>query len=198
MQKGSDSVCMLRVCLPLPLQDFPSLKPDAVSLWPERLGSIHLEAVGCEGDMGEALLLSALATRDRDHSRYVEQQPRPGRVLTIGTFLSYSVGIDVQLCPHREKACLVDEDSHSSAGTLPGPGASLPSSSGPGLTSPPYTATPIDHDYVKCKKPHQQAAPDGIVPVLPTVPRAAHQLWGGCLSDFICRFVLARGVLGLG
>ncbi|GAB1295234.1 Calcineurin-binding protein 1 [Apodemus speciosus] len=60
----------------------------------------------------------------------------------------------------KEKACLVDEDSHSSAGTLPGPGASLPSSSGPGLTSPPYTATPIDHDYVKCKKPHQQAAPD--------------------------------------
>ncbi|XP_058996613.1 calcineurin-binding protein cabin-1 isoform X1 [Mustela lutreola] len=61
----------------------------------------------------------------------------------------------------KEKVCLVDEDSHSSAGTLPGPGASLPSSSGPGLTSPPYTATPIDHDYVKCKKPHQQATPDG-------------------------------------
>uniref|UniRef100_M3XUZ2 Calcineurin-binding protein cabin-1 n=1 Tax=Mustela putorius furo TaxID=9669 RepID=M3XUZ2_MUSPF len=60
----------------------------------------------------------------------------------------------------KEKVCLVDEDSHSSAGTLPGPGASLPSSSGPGLTSPPYTATPIDHDYVKCKKPHQQATPD--------------------------------------
>uniref|UniRef100_A0A8C5NYG2 Calcineurin-binding protein cabin-1 n=1 Tax=Jaculus jaculus TaxID=51337 RepID=A0A8C5NYG2_JACJA len=59
----------------------------------------------------------------------------------------------------KEKACLVDEDSHSSAGTLPGPGASLPSS-GPGLTSPPYTATPIDHDYVKCKNPHQQATPD--------------------------------------
>ncbi|XP_012906736.2 calcineurin-binding protein cabin-1 isoform X6 [Mustela putorius furo] len=31
----------------------------------------------------------------------------------------------------KEKVCLVDEDSHSSAGTLPGPGASLPSSSGP-------------------------------------------------------------------
>lgn len=91
----------------------------------------------------------------------------------------------------------MDEDSHSSAGTLLGPGASLPSSSGPGLTSPPYTATPIDHDYVKCKKPHQQATPDGIVPVLPTVPMVAHQLWGGCLSDFICRFVLLRGVLGL-
>ncbi|XP_006875013.1 PREDICTED: calcineurin-binding protein cabin-1 [Chrysochloris asiatica] len=60
----------------------------------------------------------------------------------------------------KEKACLVDEDSYSSAGPLPGPGASLPSSSGPGLTSPPYTATPIDHDYVKCKKPHQQATLD--------------------------------------
>ncbi|XP_054095583.1 calcineurin-binding protein cabin-1-like [Callithrix jacchus] len=74
----------------------------------------------------------------------------------------------------KEKACLVDEDSHSSAGTLPGPGASLPSSSGPGLTSPPYTATPIDHDYVKCKKPHQQATPDGTVPVLPTASPGRH------------------------
>lgn len=75
--------------------------------------------------------------------------------------------------PRREKACLVDEDSHSSAGTLPGPGASLPSS-GPGLTSPPYTATPIDHDYVKCKKPQQQATPDGTVPVLPTASPGRH------------------------
>ncbi|XP_051009187.1 calcineurin-binding protein cabin-1 isoform X3 [Acomys russatus] len=38
----------------------------------------------------------------------------------------------------KEKACLVDEDSHSSAGTLPGPGASLPSSSGPGPQSALY------------------------------------------------------------
>lgn len=68
----------------------------------------------------------------------------------------------------REKACMIDEDSHSSAGTVPGPGTSLPSSSGPGLTSPPYTATPVDHDYVKCKKPRQQATPDGTVPVLNT------------------------------
>lgn len=99
--------------------------------------------------------------------------------------------------PHREKACLVDEDSHSSAGTLPGPGASLPSSSGPGLTSPPYTATPIDHDYVKCKKPHQQATPDGTVPVLPTASPGRHasrgrELWA------MSRFVSVRGVLGLG
>nr|XP_056715006.1 calcineurin-binding protein cabin-1 [Euleptes europaea] len=60
----------------------------------------------------------------------------------------------------KEKLCMVDEDSHSSAGTVPGPGTSLPSSSGPGLTSPPYTATPVDHDYVKCKKNRQQATPD--------------------------------------
>uniref|UniRef100_A0A8C5LJ11 Calcineurin-binding protein cabin-1 n=1 Tax=Leptobrachium leishanense TaxID=445787 RepID=A0A8C5LJ11_9ANUR len=59
----------------------------------------------------------------------------------------------------KEKPTL-DEDSHSSAGTMPGPGNSIPSSSGPGLTSPPYTATPIDHDYVKCKPPRQQATPD--------------------------------------
>ncbi|KAF5921912.1 hypothetical protein HPG69_003984, partial [Diceros bicornis minor] len=79
----------------------------------------------------------------------------------------------------KEKVCLVDEDSHSSAGTLLGPGASLPSSSGPGLTSPPYTATPIDHDYVKCKKPHQQATPDGTVPVLPTASPGRHTNHGG-------------------
>ncbi|XP_061321969.1 calcineurin-binding protein cabin-1 isoform X1 [Pezoporus flaviventris] len=60
----------------------------------------------------------------------------------------------------KEKTCMIDEDSHSSAGTVPGPGTSLPSSCGPGLTSPPYTATPVDHDYVKCKKPRQQATPD--------------------------------------
>ncbi|KAE8634593.1 hypothetical protein XENTR_v10002360 [Xenopus tropicalis] len=60
----------------------------------------------------------------------------------------------------KEKPCTLDDDSHSSAGTMPGPGNSIPSSSGPGLTSPPYTATPIDHDYIKCKPPHQQATPD--------------------------------------
>ncbi|XP_030074198.1 calcineurin-binding protein cabin-1 isoform X1 [Microcaecilia unicolor] len=60
----------------------------------------------------------------------------------------------------KEKACILDEDSHSSAGTVPGPGTSLPSSSGPGLTSPPYTATPIDHDYIKCKPSRQRATPD--------------------------------------
>ncbi|XP_053557948.1 calcineurin-binding protein cabin-1 [Bombina bombina] len=60
----------------------------------------------------------------------------------------------------KEKTCTLDEDSHSSAGTMPGPGNSIPFSSGPGLTSPPYTATPTDHDYIKCKPPRQQATPD--------------------------------------
>ncbi|KAM3939691.1 calcineurin-binding protein cabin-1 isoform 2-T2 [Leptodactylus fuscus] len=60
----------------------------------------------------------------------------------------------------KEKHSTLDEDSHSSAGTMQGPGNSIPSSSGPGLTSPPYTATPIDHDYIKCKPPRHQATPD--------------------------------------
>ncbi|XP_066546101.1 calcineurin-binding protein cabin-1 isoform X3 [Amia ocellicauda] len=50
---------------------------------------------------------------------------------------------------------VIDEDSHSSMGTAQGPGTSLPST-GPGLTSPPYTATPVDHDYVKRKSSRQQ------------------------------------------
>ncbi|KAG7480660.1 hypothetical protein MATL_G00058640 [Megalops atlanticus] len=49
-----------------------------------------------------------------------------------------------------------DEDSHSSSvGVAPGVGTSLPSS-GPGLTSPPYTATPVDHDYAKRKTLRQR------------------------------------------
>ncbi|KAJ8379942.1 hypothetical protein SKAU_G00007200 [Synaphobranchus kaupii] len=57
----------------------------------------------------------------------------------------------------KEKApSVIDEDSHSSsAGAAPGLGTSLPSS-GPGLTSPPYTATPVDHDYAKRKTLRQQ------------------------------------------
>ncbi|KAL4660425.1 calcineurin-binding protein cabin-1 isoform X2 [Arapaima gigas] len=56
-----------------------------------------------------------------------------------------------------EKAPSVnDEDSHSSAGTALGLGTSFPSN-GPGLTSPPYTAAPVDHDYAKRKAlQHQQ------------------------------------------
>ncbi|KAJ8401063.1 hypothetical protein AAFF_G00390200 [Aldrovandia affinis] len=52
----------------------------------------------------------------------------------------------------KEKAPSVnDEDSHSSSvGVAAALRTSLPSS-GPGLTSPPYTATPVDHDYAKRK-----------------------------------------------
>ncbi|GCB73048.1 hypothetical protein scyTo_0006600, partial [Scyliorhinus torazame] len=63
----------------------------------------------------------------------------------------------------KEKSCTNDDDSHSSVGTVQGQG-NLPS--GPGLTSPPYTATPIDHDYVKRKIPRQQASIDGIFLVI--------------------------------
>ncbi|RXM93244.1 Calcineurin-binding protein cabin-1 [Acipenser ruthenus] len=56
----------------------------------------------------------------------------------------------------KEKSFSVnDDDSHSSTGTAQGPGTYLPST-GPGLTSPPYTATPVDHDYVKRKTLRQQ------------------------------------------
>ncbi|XP_072099642.1 calcineurin-binding protein cabin-1 isoform X1 [Mobula birostris] len=57
----------------------------------------------------------------------------------------------------KEKSCANDDDSHSSVGTVQGQGNLT---SGPGLTSPPYTATPTDHDYVKRKIPHQQASID--------------------------------------
>ncbi|XP_069789119.1 calcineurin-binding protein cabin-1 isoform X4 [Narcine bancroftii] len=57
----------------------------------------------------------------------------------------------------KEKSCTNDDDSHSSVGTVQGQGNLT---SGPGLTSPPYTATPIDHDYVKRKMPRQQASID--------------------------------------
>uniref|UniRef100_A0A4W3HRF3 Calcineurin-binding protein cabin-1 n=1 Tax=Callorhinchus milii TaxID=7868 RepID=A0A4W3HRF3_CALMI len=57
----------------------------------------------------------------------------------------------------REKSCTNDDDSHSSVGTQQGQGNLT---SGPGLTSPPYTATPIDHDYAKRKIPRQQASID--------------------------------------
>ncbi|XP_029815009.1 calcineurin-binding protein cabin-1-like, partial [Manacus vitellinus] len=104
----------------------------------------------------------------------------------------------------KEKACMIDEDSHSSAGTVPGPGTSLPSSSGPGLTSPPYTATPVDHDYVKCKKPRQQATPDGTVPVLNTGSTGGALITGGLTrNDQTARFeegdgsVVTRAILKL-
>lgn len=75
---------------------------------------------------------------------------------------------------------MMDEDSHCSVSSVCAAadvhGASLPSNAA-GLTSPPYTATPVDHDYVKRKtlrrqqqtwqqqhEEEQQA--DGTVPVL--------------------------------
>ncbi|XP_072561879.1 calcineurin-binding protein cabin-1 isoform X2 [Paramormyrops kingsleyae] len=57
----------------------------------------------------------------------------------------------------KEKASSVnDDDSHSSsAGVALGLGTHPPSS-GPGLTSPPYTAAPVDHDYAKRKALQQR------------------------------------------
>ena len=56
--------------------------------------------------------------------------------------------------------------------------SSLPSAATPGLTSPPYVATPFDHDYAKRKtlrrqqwqqQRHEEQQADGTVPVLDTV-----------------------------
>lgn len=56
--------------------------------------------------------------------------------------------------------------------------SSLPSVATPGLTSPPYVATPFDHDYAKRKtlrrqqwqqQRHEEQQADGTVPVLDTV-----------------------------
>lgn len=52
---------------------------------------------------------------------------------------------------------MMDEDSHCSSvctGNVLGP--SLPSAAAPGLTSPPYMATPVDHDYAKRKTLRRQ------------------------------------------
>lgn len=56
--------------------------------------------------------------------------------------------------------------------------SSHPSAATPGLTSPPYVATPFDHDYAKRKtlrrqqwqqQRHEEQQADGTVPVLDTV-----------------------------
>uniref|UniRef100_A0A8C9VN10 Calcineurin-binding protein cabin-1 n=1 Tax=Scleropages formosus TaxID=113540 RepID=A0A8C9VN10_SCLFO len=64
----------------------------------------------------------------------------------------------------KEKALSVnDEDSHSSVGAALCLGTSFPSN-GPGLTSPPYTAAPVDHDYAKRKAlRRQQQHQDSVV-----------------------------------
>ncbi|XP_067083955.1 calcineurin-binding protein cabin-1 [Osmerus mordax] len=54
---------------------------------------------------------------------------------------------------------MMDEDSHGSsvcAAAGGHAGAPPPPSSAPGLTSPPYTATPVDHDYAKRKTLRRQ------------------------------------------
>ncbi|KAM8866749.1 calcineurin-binding protein cabin-1 isoform 1-T1 [Synchiropus picturatus] len=58
----------------------------------------------------------------------------------------------------KEKSTLVmDEDFNScSIGISNVHGASLPSVATPGLTSPPYVATPFDHDYAKRKTLRRQ------------------------------------------
>uniref|UniRef100_A0A8C7TMK2 Calcineurin-binding protein cabin-1 n=1 Tax=Oncorhynchus mykiss TaxID=8022 RepID=A0A8C7TMK2_ONCMY len=61
---------------------------------------------------------------------------------------------------------MMDEDSHCSVSSVCAAadvlGASLPSNAA-GLTSPPYTATPVDHDYVKRKTLRSQ---DSVVVML--------------------------------
>ena len=74
---------------------------------------------------------------------------------------------------------MTDEDFNCSSvctGNVQSP--SRPSAATPGLTSPPYVATPFDHDYAKRKtlrrqqwqqQRHEEQQADGTVPVLGTV-----------------------------
>lgn len=80
---------------------------------------------------------------------------------------------------------MMDEDFNSSSACI-GPlsscignlSSSIPSAATPGLTSPPYVATPFDHDYAKRKtlrrqqwqqQRHEEQQADGTVPVLDSV-----------------------------
>lgn len=80
----------------------------------------------------------------------------------------------------REKpTSMMDEDFNSSSVCIGNVlSSSLPSVATPGLTSPPYVATPFDHDYAKRKtlrrqqwqqQRHEERQADGTVPVLDTV-----------------------------
>lgn len=80
----------------------------------------------------------------------------------------------------REKpANMMDEDFNCTSGCIGNVhSSSLPSAATPGLTSPPYVATPFDHDYAKRKtlrrqqwqqQRHEEQQADGTVPVLDTV-----------------------------
>uniref|UniRef100_A0A3B3QJI8 Calcineurin binding protein 1 n=1 Tax=Paramormyrops kingsleyae TaxID=1676925 RepID=A0A3B3QJI8_9TELE len=67
--------------------------------------------------------------------------------------------------PPEKASSVNDDDSHSSsAGVALGLGTHPPSS-GPGLTSPPYTAAPVDHDYAK-RKALQQRHQDSVTVML--------------------------------
>lgn len=81
----------------------------------------------------------------------------------------------------REKPpSIMDEDFNCSSVCIGNVlSSSLPSVATPGLTSPPYVATPFDHDYAKRKtlrrqqwqqqQRHEEQQADGTVPVLDTV-----------------------------
>ncbi|XP_058387927.1 calcineurin-binding protein cabin-1 isoform X6 [Diceros bicornis minor] len=78
----------------------------------------------------------------------------------------------------KEKVCLVDEDSHSSAGTLLGPGASLPSSSGPGKIEESLEST---EGFRATEQGSQKPAADPPASVCIPVkaPASAPALWDG-------------------
>uniref|UniRef100_A0A3Q3AJW2 Calcineurin-binding protein cabin-1 n=1 Tax=Kryptolebias marmoratus TaxID=37003 RepID=A0A3Q3AJW2_KRYMA len=81
--------------------------------------------------------------------------------------------------PSMEKpSSMMEEDFNCSSVCIGNVlGSSLPSAATPGLTSPPYVATPFDHDYAKRKtlrrqqwqqQWHEEQQADGTVPVLDT------------------------------
>lgn len=73
---------------------------------------------------------------------------------------------------------MMDEDFNCSSVCIANAlSSSLPSAATPGLSSPPYMATPFDHDYAKRKtlrrqqwqqQRHEEQQADGTVPVLDT------------------------------
>uniref|UniRef100_A0A667Z4F3 Calcineurin-binding protein cabin-1 n=1 Tax=Myripristis murdjan TaxID=586833 RepID=A0A667Z4F3_9TELE len=69
--------------------------------------------------------------------------------------------------PREKPPSMMDEDSHcSSVCTGNVLGSSLPSVAAPGLTSPLYMATPVDHDYAKRKTLRRQQCQDSEVVML--------------------------------
>lgn len=82
-------------------------------------------------------------------------------------------------CREKPPSMMGDEDFNCSSVCIGNAlSSSLPSAATPGLTSPPYVATPFDHDYAKRKtlrrqqwqqQRHEEQQADGTVPVLDTV-----------------------------